>query len=136
MTSSEYIDPSEATRIRVYQEGADRWAIHAVNDLGGYTEACWNRDGHPEKRLTRERAVEMVPEFVAAVELPAGLPVEIVPMRPTETQAVALLRRIVAAQEQFFDRNENGSHDEFQRAADEMHDAIDAAAAYLGVAAK
>jgi DNA-binding GntR family transcriptional regulator len=46
-------------------------------------------------------------------------------------EAFALLRRIVDAQTKFFDRNENGSHDEFQRAADEFHDAVDAAEVFL-----
>jgi len=46
-------------------------------------------------------------------------------------EAFALLRRIVDAQTAYFDRNENGSHDEFQRAADEFHDAVDAAEVFL-----
>ena len=46
-------------------------------------------------------------------------------------EAFAILRRIVDAQTRYFDRNENGSHDEFQRAADEFYDAVDAAEAFL-----
>lgn len=42
-----------------------------------------------------------------------------------------LLRRIVAAQEQFFAANETGPQEVFQRAADEFHDAVDAAADHL-----
>ena len=73
----EYIDPSEATRIRVHHEGGGDWAIDAADDAGGYTEFNWNRDGHPDARMSRERAIERVPEFVAEVGLPAGLPVEV-----------------------------------------------------------
>jgi hypothetical protein len=45
--------------------------------------------------------------------------------------AVELLRQIVAAHAVFMDRNENGSHDEFQRAANAFYDAIDAAEGWL-----
>ena len=45
--------------------------------------------------------------------------------------AVELLRTIVAAHHLFMDRNENGSHDEFQRAANAFHDSVDAAEAWL-----
>lgn len=48
-------------------------------------------------------------------------------------EALRLLRDIVAAQEAYFDRNDNGSHDEFQRAADAFHDAVDNAEAWLEV---
>jgi hypothetical protein len=71
---SDYIDPSEATRVRVYKEDGG-WAIDAASDSGEYTEACWNRDGHPDKAITRDRAMQMVPEFAAAVGLPSGLPI-------------------------------------------------------------
>lgn len=50
-------------------------------------------------------------------------------------EAMRLLRMIVSKQKLFFDRNENGSHDEFQRAADEFHDSIDNAAAWLEIIA-
>ena len=49
------------------------------------------------------------------------------------TEALRLLRDIVATQRAYFDRNENGSHDEFQRAADAFHDAVDNAEAWLEV---
>ena len=51
--------------------------IDAADDAGGYTEFNWNRDGHPDAKMSRERAIERVPEFVAEVGLPAGLPVEV-----------------------------------------------------------
>lgn len=46
-------------------------------------------------------------------------------------EMLALLRQIVAAQETFFDRNENGTRDEFQQAADAFHASIDRAAKFL-----
>ena len=49
----------------------------------------------------------------------------------TAANAVALLRKIVAAQERFFDMNENGSHDDFQRAADAYHGSVDEASDWL-----
>lgn len=45
--------------------------------------------------------------------------------------AVELLRKIVAAHAFFMDRNDNGSHDEFQRAANAFYDTIDVAEAWL-----
>jgi len=77
----EYIDPAEAASIRVFCDGSGWWSIHAVGRLDGeYTEQCWNRDGDPDARLTLTRALELVPQFVAEVGLPEGLPVEVVPM--------------------------------------------------------
>ena len=49
----------------------------------------------------------------------------------TAAKAVAMLRKIVAAQEHFFDRNEHGTQDEFQRAADAYHGAVDEASYWL-----
>ena len=74
---SEYITPAEATKIRVHHEGGGAWAIDAADDAGRYTDSNWNRDGGPDIRLTRERAIELVPEFVAHLGLPAGLPIEV-----------------------------------------------------------
>lgn len=51
-------------------------------------------------------------------------------------EALRLLRVIVAAQREFFDRNESGSHDEFQRAADKFHGAVDDAEAWLDIIAE
>lgn len=45
--------------------------------------------------------------------------------------AVELLRRIVKAHALFIDRNDNGSHDEFQRAANAFYETIDVAEAWL-----
>ena len=60
------------------------------------------------------------------------------PKRPRQIadehrEAMRLLRDIVAAQRAYFDRNDNGSHDEFQRAADAFHDSVDNAEAWLEV---
>lgn len=48
-------------------------------------------------------------------------------------EALRLMRDIVAAQAAFFDMNENGSPDEFQRAADAFHDSVDNAEAWLEI---
>lgn len=45
--------------------------------------------------------------------------------------AVELLRKIVKAHWFFMDRNENGSHDEFQRAANAFYDSIDVAEVWM-----
>lgn len=74
---SEYIDPSEATKIRVFHEGNGFWSIDAADDSDRYTDHNWTHDGSPDKRLTRERAMQLVPEFVAHLGLPAGLPIEV-----------------------------------------------------------
>lgn len=76
--STDRISPADATRIRVFREGRESWAIDAAGPQDDqYTEACWNRDGAPDAKLTRQRAIELVPEFVAYAGLPAGLPVEV-----------------------------------------------------------
>lgn len=45
--------------------------------------------------------------------------------------AVELLRKIVKAHAVFIDRNDNGSHDEFQLAANAFYDTIDVAEVWL-----
>jgi hypothetical protein len=77
MKTRDYIEPCEATRIRVFREGRRGWAIDAADGDGLFTDSCWNRDGEPDRRLTLERAKELVPEFVAHLGLPSGLPVEV-----------------------------------------------------------
>jgi hypothetical protein len=72
-----YIEPHEATRIRVHHEGGGAWAIDAADDDGGMTEFNWNRDGHPDAKMTRQRAIERVAEFAASIGLPAGLRIEV-----------------------------------------------------------
>ena len=84
----DYIDAHEATRIRVFHEGCGYWAIHAEDDAGNCTDHCWTHDGAPDKRLTREREIELVPEFVSQLGLPAGLPVEIVECDPVRVVEV------------------------------------------------
>ena len=73
----EYIEPAEATRIRVFDWGGGEWAIDAADERGNYVEFCWNRDGSPERLFTRERAIAMVPEFAQHVGLPSGIAVEV-----------------------------------------------------------
>jgi hypothetical protein len=45
--------------------------------------------------------------------------------------AVELLRKIVKAHAFFIDRNDNGSHDEFQMAANAFYETIDVAEVWL-----
>lgn len=90
MKTKEYIEPHEATRIRVRHEGGGAWAIDAADDAGGYTELNWNRDGHPDAKMTRQRAIERVDEFAASIGLPAGLRIEVGAEPP------ALVRRRVS----------------------------------------
>jgi hypothetical protein len=85
---SDYITPAEATKIRVHHEGGGAWAIDAADDVGRYIESNWTHDGSPDKRLTRERAIELVPEFVAHLGLPAGLPIEVRECDPPRVVAV------------------------------------------------
>lgn len=77
MKTKEYIEPHEATRIRVHHEGGGAWAIDAADDGDGFTEYCWNRDGHPDAKMTRQRAIERVSEFAAEIGLPPGLRIEV-----------------------------------------------------------
>lgn len=88
MEEREYITPAEATHIRVHNEGAGQWAIDAADDAGGYIEFNWNRDGHPDATMSMARAIERVPEFVAHVGLPAGLPVKVKECDPIRVIAV------------------------------------------------
>jgi hypothetical protein len=88
---SEYITPAEATKIRVHHEGGGAWAIDAADDAGRYTESNWDRDGSHDNRMTRERAIELVPEFVAHLGLPAGLPIEVHECDPP--RVVEVIRR-------------------------------------------
>lgn len=74
-TQHTYISPSQVTRIRVIIECDECWAIDGADDDGNYTERCWNRDGHPDEPLTRERAIELADDFAAEDGLPTGLPV-------------------------------------------------------------
>lgn len=74
-TQRDYIDPREATRLRVFEHYDDRWEIDGANDGGDFTECCWNCDGHPDEPLTRRRALELAEDFATENGLPRGLPV-------------------------------------------------------------
>ena len=74
MAKDFYIDPGEATRIRVHSEGQG-WAIDAAGDDGRFSESCWTHDGSIDQPLTRDRAVELADEFAAEGGFPAGLPI-------------------------------------------------------------
>lgn len=74
-TRHEYIDPREATRLRVFEDGDGRWQIDGANDSGDFTECCWDCDGHPDEPLTRRRAIELAADFATDNGLPRGLPV-------------------------------------------------------------
>lgn len=89
MKTKEYIEPHEATRIRVHHEGGGAWAIDAADDAGGMTEFNWNRDGHPDAKMTRQRAIERAGEFAASIGLPPGLRIEV------EAEPPALVRHTV-----------------------------------------
>lgn len=90
MKTKEYIEPHEATRIRVHHEGGGAWAIDAADDAGGMTEFNWNRDGHPDAKMTRQRAIERAGEFAASIGLPPGLRIEV------EAEPPALVRHRVS----------------------------------------
>lgn len=77
MTTRDYIEPHEATRIRVHHEGGGAWAVTAADAAGNRIDSNWNRDGGEDRKMTRERAMELVPEFTAHLGLPAALPVEV-----------------------------------------------------------
>lgn len=73
----DFIEAHEATRVRILHEGGGAWAVTAADAAGNQIDSNWNRDGGEDRTLTRERAMELVPEFVAHLGLPAGLPVEV-----------------------------------------------------------
>lgn len=85
---NDYITPAEATKIRVHHEGGGAWAIDAADDAGRYTDSNWTHDNEGDKRLTREQAMRLVPEFVAQLGLPAGLPIEVKECDPLRVIAV------------------------------------------------
>jgi hypothetical protein len=106
---SEYITPAEATKIRVHHEGGGAWAIDAADDAGRYTDSNWNRDGSHDKKMTRERAIELVPEFVAHLGLPAGLPIEVRecdPPRVVEVIRQNVPARIACRDDEFIEPSE------------------------------
>jgi hypothetical protein len=54
-----------------------------------------------------------------------------IPSEVDGAAAVELLRTIVKAHWFFMDRNDKGSHDEFQRAANAFYDSIDVAEVWM-----
>ena len=64
----DFIDPSEATKIRVCDDGGCDWWIDAADDSGLYTEFVWTH--YNDKMLTRDEAILRVPEFAAYIGRP------------------------------------------------------------------
>lgn len=72
---SDYIDPADATHIRVFRAADEEWNIDAADDDGGYTEVCWDHrfivdaDGGQvwEPIPTCKAALELVDLFAAEV---------------------------------------------------------------------
>jgi hypothetical protein len=62
--AGDYIKPSEATKIRVHDEGFT-WAIDAADDNGEYTEECWTY--YNDAELDRESAIKIAPQFAAHI---------------------------------------------------------------------
>ncbi len=60
-----YIDPKEATRIRIFEEG-DHWAIDAANEENDCTEKVWTH--YNDEPLTRETAIKVVNEFAQEID--------------------------------------------------------------------
>lgn len=67
-----YIDPKNATHVRVHQQDKDEWVIDAADDEGGYTEVCWdswyatNASGEREwyRIMSEEAARALAPKFI------------------------------------------------------------------------
>ncbi len=60
MSKDDYIQNSEATHIRVFDEGFS-YAIDAADDQGGYTESVWTH--FDDKPLDRSTAKMSAPHF-------------------------------------------------------------------------
>lgn len=55
-----YADPRKVVAIRIFEEGDGTWSIDGIDDVGRYTESCWNFD-------TKASAVAAAEEFQCAV---------------------------------------------------------------------
>lgn len=68
MTSDDYLPASEATTIRVFDEG-EHWAIDAANENGtNYTAFVWTR--YNDVPFTRDEAINRVGEFADYIGRP------------------------------------------------------------------
>ena len=83
---NDYIDPSEATHVRI---GLDihGWGVDAADDNGNYTEGHWTCDwvGGEPVPYTFERAKEVAPAFAAEFGL-QHLPVRVLTPEGEKTQ--------------------------------------------------
>lgn len=103
---------------------------------------CWD-DPDGEMRTITVAGVALCGETVVLTDRDGGVTEALAcelspPKRPGQIadehrEAMRLLRAIVAAQAAYFDRNDNGTPEEFQKAADAFHDSIDNAEAWLEV---
>lgn len=63
---SDYIDPENATHLRVFRVSDREWNIDAADDDGGYTEVCWDSR---YQDVDGERQWETIPSLAVALEL-------------------------------------------------------------------
>ncbi len=64
-----YIEPAEATRIRIFEHDEDGWCIDAGQPDGQkFTEKIWTH--YNEKPLSKDKAIEVVAEFAAEIGRP------------------------------------------------------------------
>ena len=86
--NDDYIDPSEATHVRVAID-SHGWMIDAANDGGGYTEDHWTCDWVADEPVcyTRERAMAMAPVFAEHLGL-GHLPVKVIDPESEKTRSV------------------------------------------------
>lgn len=84
----DYIDPSEATHVRVAIDNHG-WMIDAANDGGSYTEDHWTCDWVDDEPVcySRERAVEMAPEFARHHGI-GHLPIKVIDPEGEKTRRV------------------------------------------------
>jgi len=64
-----YIQPSEATRIRIFEQDSDGWCIDAARPDGQkFTEKIWTH--YDDEPLSKGKAIEVVAEFAAEIGRP------------------------------------------------------------------
>lgn len=64
----DYIDPADATKIRIHDDGTDCWNIDAVHDSNNYFEFVWTH--YNDKELTKDEAILRAPEFAQYIGRP------------------------------------------------------------------